>query len=184
MTVKVCELEFAGTSSVAGTGNRAELLLVRVTVIPLAGAGPLSVTVPVADCSETMDAGLKESVVTTGAATGGATVSPADKVEPLGRVAEMLTLALAVTASVVTLKVPLVAPAAIVSVAGTVAAVVLLLASVTLKPDAGAGPLRLTVPTALFPPVRELGFKEKDVSEGGLTVKDPLRLPVEMAAVT
>src|SRR5208282_5999726 len=184
VAVKVCEFEFAGTSSVAGTGNRAELLLVRVTVIPLEDAGPLSVTVPVADCSETTDAGLKESVVTTGAATGGATASPADKVEPLGRVAEMFTLATAVTASVVTLKLPLLAPAAIMRVAGTVAALVLLLVRLTFNPDAGAGPLRVTVPTELLPPVSELGLNEKDVSEAGLTVKDPLRLPVEMAAVT
>jgi len=38
VTVKVCELMLAGTIRVAGTGNAAELLLVRLTVNPPAGA--------------------------------------------------------------------------------------------------------------------------------------------------
>jgi hypothetical protein len=141
---------------------------------------PVSVTVPVDDCPETTVAGENESVAT----TGGETVSPADMVVPLGSVAVMLTLVATVTASVVTLKAPLVAPPAIVSVEGTVAALVLLLVSVTVKPAAGAGPLRTTLPEAVLPPASAPGLREKDVSVAGLTVREALRLPEEMAAVT
>src|SRR5208282_4187974 len=98
------------------------LLLVRLTVIPPAGAFPLSVTVPVVTCPCTTDAGLNDSIVT----TGGITVRPPDKNVPLGSVAVMRTAVLAATGSVVTLKVPLVAPPAILKLAGTVAALGLL----------------------------------------------------------
>jgi len=132
VTRNICVLWPAATVTDAGTGRAAGLALVRFTEIPPAGAIPLSVTVPVAVCPETMDAGLKESAVTTGAATGGETVNPADMVEPLGSVAVMLTLAPAVTASVLILKVPEELPPAMVREVGTVAALVLLLVSVTL----------------------------------------------------
>ncbi len=182
VTRNVCVVWPAATVTDVGTGRAAGLALVRFTEIPPAGAIPLSVTVPVAVCPDTTDAGLKESVVTTGAVADGETVSPADMAEPLGSVAVMLTLAAAVTASVVTLKAPLVAPPAMLKLAGTVAAVVLLLVRVTRKPAAGAGPLRITVPTELLPPVSEPGLNDKDASVAGLTVKVLLRLfPLSVA---
>jgi hypothetical protein len=52
----------------------------------------------------------------------------------------------------VTVKVAAVAPAATVTLAGTCAAAVLLLARVTSEPPVGAGPLRETVPRADAPP--------------------------------
>jgi len=64
---------FAGTSTLAGAGNAVELLLESPTVSPPAGAFPVSVTVPVVVCPETMLAGLKTSFET----TAGLTVSEA-----------------------------------------------------------------------------------------------------------
>jgi hypothetical protein len=70
------------------------------------------------------------------------------------------------TAAVVTWKVAVVAPAATVTVAGTVAAA-LLLASVT-EAAAAAAPLNVTVPVGAVPtpPVTVVGFKVTDVIAG------------------
>ena len=57
------------------------------------------------------------------------------------------------------------APVATVTLEGTVAAVVLLLESVTVAPPAGAGPLSVTVPVEEFPPVTLVGFSESDERE-------------------
>jgi len=110
VTVKVCELMFAGTIRVAGTGNAAGLLLVRLTMNPPEGALPLSPTQPVVVNPETTLAGLKDSIVT----TGGATVRTADEVVPLGSFAVKLTDVLADTGNEETLNVPLVAAPAMV----------------------------------------------------------------------
>jgi len=94
----------------AGTGSAAELLLTRVTVSPPAGATPLSVTVPVVVCPETMFAGLKVSPVTTG---GGFTVSAAVKelaAGAMGSVTVMFAVSVVGTASALILNVPLVCP--------------------------------------------------------------------------
>lgn len=66
------------------------------------------------------------------------------------------------TALVPTVNVALMAPAATVTLEGTVAAVVLLLESVTCAPPAGAGPLSVTVPVEEFPPVTLVGFSETE----------------------
>ena len=64
-----------------------------------------------------------------------------------------------------TVKGALVAPVATVTLEGTVAAVVLLLESVTVAPPAGAGPLNVTVPVEEFPPVTLVGFSESEERE-------------------
>jgi hypothetical protein len=74
----------------------------------------------------------------------------------------MVTVVDAVTALVLTVNVALVAPAVTVTLDGTLAAVVLLLESVTCAPPAGAGPLRVTVPAEEFPPVTLVGFSESE----------------------
>ena len=66
----------------------------------------------------------------------------------------------AATALVLTVNDALVAPAATVTLEGTLATVVLLLVSATVAPPAGAGPLRVTVPVDEFPPVTLAGFIE------------------------
>jgi|SRR5271157_4819555 len=62
------------------------------------------------------------------------------------------------TAVVVTVKVAVVAPAATVTLAGTVAEA-LLLPSVTAAPPVGAALLKVTVPVEEAPPVTVVGFK-------------------------
>jgi len=63
-----------------------------------------------------------------------------------------------VTALVVTVNVALLAPAATVTLAGTVAVDVLLLVRVTAAPPVGAGPLSVTVPVEGDPPVTLAGL--------------------------
>jgi len=70
------------------------------------------------------------------------------------------------TEKVVIGNVAVVAPAAIVTFPGTVAAAVLLLVSVTVIPAAGAAELTVTVPCDAFPPTTLVGFSVKDVSTG------------------
>src|SRR5439155_8079410 len=93
--------------------------------------------------------------VHTGGVTAGFTVSKANWLTPPA-VPEMTTIGDAV--NVVTVKVALAAPAGTVTLAGTVAAAVLLLASVTPMPPAGAGPLRVTVPVEEVPAFTVVGL--------------------------
>ena len=64
-----------------------------------------------------------------------------------------------------TVNAALVAPAAIVTLAGTRATVVLLLESATCAPPAGAGPLNVTVPVDELPPTTLVGFSVSVESE-------------------
>ena len=83
----------------------------------------------------------------------------------------MVTAVAAFTALVVIAKVLVVAPAATVTEAGTVAAFVLLLASVTTAPPAGAALLSVTLPVLFAPPVTAVGFTVTPFkAAGGLTV--------------
>ena len=73
--------------------------------------------------------------------------------------AEMVTGVDAVTALVLTVNVALLAPAATVTLAGTVAVDVLLLERETAAPPVSAGPLSVTVPVEdCPPPVTLVGF--------------------------
>src|SRR2546423_7995664 len=80
-----------------------------------------------------------------------------------------------VTALVVTVNVALLAPAATVTLAGTVAVDVLLL-RVTAAPPVGAGPLSVTVPVEGDPPVTMAGWSgiTESVAEPGGTTLDAL----------
>jgi len=78
----------------------------------------------------------------------------------------MVTGVDAVTALVLTVNVALLAPAATVTLAGTVAVDVLLLVSVTAAPPVGAGPLSVTVPVEGDPPVTLAGLSAIDESVG------------------
>ena len=91
----------------------------------------------------------------------------------------MVTEVEVATAVVVTVKVPEVAPAATVTLAGTVATDVLLLERVTTAPPVGAGPLRVTVPVEEVPPVTLVGFRvtEERVVAGGVTVSEAFCVP-------
>jgi hypothetical protein len=74
------------------------------------------------------------------------------------------------TALVVTVNVALVDPAATVTLAGTCAALVLLLDSDTLAPPLGAAPLNVTVPVAELPPVTLVGLTD---TPDNVTVDEP-----------
>jgi len=69
---------------------------------------------------------------------------------------------------VVTLNVTLVAPAATVTLAGTVAAVGLVFDRVTTAPPAGAGPFKVTVPVEGVPPFTLVGFMVTEAIRTGL----------------
>ena len=84
--------------------------------------------------------------------------------------AEILTEVEVRTIDVFTVNVALVAPAATVTLEGTLAAVVLLLESATIAPPDGAGPLSVTAPVEdCIPPMTLLGFSvsEERVEAGG-----------------
>jgi hypothetical protein len=149
----------AATVTLAGT-FAAGLLLVSATCAPPAGAGPSSTTVPVTGLPPVTLASLRLSTE----APGGTTVSDALCVPPPDE-PEIVTAVDVATALVVTLKLALVAPAGIVTLAGTAAAG-LLLESVTCAPPAGAAPFSVTVPLAEAPPVRLAGVSASAESAG------------------
>jgi hypothetical protein len=78
---------------------------------------------------------------------------------------------LAATGAVVTLNVAVVAFGAMVTLAGTLAAAVLLLPSVTSAPPTGAGPFRFTVPVDEPPPRTDVGLNDTELSVAAVTVK-------------
>jgi|YNPMSStandDraft_1061717.scaffolds.fasta_scaffold20206_1 hypothetical protein len=83
----------------------------------------------------------------------------------------MVTLTLLDEGRVVrTVNWAVVCPAGIVTEAGTVATVELLLRSGTTAPPGGAGALSVTMPVALLPPLTVLGEMLSDWMLGGTTV--------------
>lgn len=60
---------FAATVMLLGTGARLGLLLVRVTIAPLAGAGALKVIVPVDEDPPKTDVGFSDKELSTGGVT-------------------------------------------------------------------------------------------------------------------
>jgi len=84
------------------------------------------------------------------------------------------------TGLVVTGNVAVVWPASTVTVAGTWAAAVLLLSTVTTAPPRGAGPLNVTVPVEGLPPTTEVGFRLKElrVAVEAVTVNVAVRVTV------
>ena len=143
VTVRVAVVAPAATVTLAGTVAAEVLLLESVTTAPPAGAAALKVTVPVDELPPVTLAGftLKLASDTTAA---GFTVSVALCV-PL-YVPVIVTGVDVLTATVVTVNVAVVAPAATVTLAGTVATAVSPLASVTTAPPVGAAALKVTVP--------------------------------------
>ena len=69
VTMNVAVVAFAATVTLAGTCAAAVLLLDRVTAAPLAGAGPLNVTVAVEVFPPVTEVGLKVTVLSAAAVT-------------------------------------------------------------------------------------------------------------------
>jgi hypothetical protein len=86
-------------------------------------------------------------------------------------VAEIVTELLVATGAVVTLNVALVAFGAIVTLAGTLAAAILLLLRVTSAPPAAAGAFKVTIPVDEVPPRTEVGLTDIELSVAAVTVK-------------
>jgi hypothetical protein len=78
----------------------------------------------------------------------------------------------------VTGKLAEVAPAATVTLTGTVATEELVLTSVITAPPEGAAALKVTVPVDPTPPVTLVGFSESEEITGGFTVSDVFWLPL------
>src|SRR5207249_2430612 len=167
LIVKVAVVLAAGTVTLEGT-LAAALLLESATCAPPAGAGPLSVTVPVDDCVPPVTlVGFNVSEETVGRG-GGVTVSEADRSEER-REGERVNGGDAATAVVLIVKVAVVLAAGTVTLEGTLDAA-LLLESATCAPPAGAGPLSVTVPVDdCVPPATLVGFNvsEETVGRGG-----------------
>ena len=162
----VVDTVLAGTVTVEGTVAKFVLLLVKLTVAPSDGAGPFKVRVPTACVPPFREVGLNVIELSAAALTAKLAV-----LAIVPYVADMVTEVLAATGAVVTLNVAVVAFGAIVTLAGTLAAAVLLLPSVTSAPPAGAGPLSVTVPVDEFPPSTDVGVNDTELSVAAFTVK-------------
>jgi len=158
-TVNVALLNPARTVTLAGTVATEVLLLESATTAPPAGAGPLSVTVPVEELPPVVLDGFNISEVR----AGGSTVIVAVCVAPPN--AAVITAVVAdATGFVVTVNVVVVVPSGIVTVAGTLTDGSLLDKETT-APPTGAGPLSVTVPVDKLPPVTFAAFNPKEDKE-------------------
>ena len=126
------------------------LLLLKVTTAPTVGAAPLRVTVPVELLPPTTEVGDRVTEDKDAAVT----VSVAFVLVP--RVAVTTEVVVEATPNVVTVKVADVLPADTVTLAGTLAAAVLLLVRLTETPPVGAAAFSRTVPVELLPHPRRL----------------------------
>jgi hypothetical protein len=156
VTANVAEVAPAETVTLAETDATGLLLLVSATTAPPVGAAAFNATVPVEPVPPVTLVGFTE----TEEITGGFTVSEVFCV-PL-KVPVNVTCVAVPTAVVETGNVAEVAPAATVTLTGTVAVAVLLLVSVTTAPPVGAAVFNVNVPVDPVPPVTLVGFAVKD----------------------
>lgn len=178
VTLKVFDVALAATTTLAGTVAPAVFELWRATVSPPVGAGPFSVTVPVEELPPTTLDGL--SAIEAGA--GARTVRDADRVTP-EYVPEILNVAVEAAAFVVTVNGAEIAPAAIVTLDGTVAEV-FALESVTVAPPPGAGPDSLAVPVTGVMPTTLAGERlTVSSADAAVTVSAAVRASPRYSAV-
>jgi hypothetical protein len=86
-------------------------------------------------------------------------------------VAEIVTAVEAATGWLEMVKVAVLAPAVTRTLAGTVAVPVLLLERVMVEPPVGAGPVSVTVPVDVLPPIIVVGLALRADKVGGFTVR-------------
>jgi len=166
--VKFALVAPAAMVTFAGTVAALVWLLERATTAPPLGAALPSVAVPCDVLPPVTVVGFKDSVDKLAGGGGGGTgvtVRVAVRIVPL-KAAEMVTLLVAATATVLIAKLALVAPAATVTLAGVEATLGAALDSVTTAPPVGAALLSVTVPWGEFPPTIMAGLSESDNSVG------------------
>ena len=164
--VKVAVLLPAGTVTLEGS-CAAVLLSDSETTIPPLGALPVSVTVPMEELPPVTEVGL---TLTELRATG-LIVKVVCTVFPL-KVADSVDVTVLVTVLVVTVKLPVVEPAATDTLAGVCAAELLFVSATTTPPE-GAGPFSVTVPIDDAPPVTDVGLIAIELIASGLIVTLP-----------
>ena len=158
VTVKLALLAPASTVTLAGTVAAVELSESDTTAPPV-GAALVRVNVPCDVAPPVTLVGFSASVLRLAGGDTGVTVSVAVRDTPPNEPV-MIAEVEVITEVVATVKVVLVAPAATVTLAGTLAAAVLLLVSVTTAPPAGAAALKVAVPVEKLPPTTLVGFTD------------------------
>ena len=175
--VKIAVVAFPGTVTVVGTLTSG-LALINVTTIPPAGAGDCSVTIPEVFRPPVTLAGVN----VTDRMTGAAMTSVPDFVTPF-TAARIDALILARTGRVVTVTDAFIAPAGIVTLAGTVASVMDEL-SATTTPPAGAGASMVIVAVDDFPPATDVGESVTEMGAGPRTVSDVVTITPLLVALS
>lgn len=161
--VNVAPVAPAGIIVLAGTPTTAVLLLEIDTVAPPAGAGALRLTAPVAETPPLIVVGFSDNEVRVVLDPPGVIAREAVCVVAFAPEADMATDVNAETGAVAIWKVLAVFPAATVMLAGTVAAVVLLLDKEITAPAPGAGAFSTTVPVEELPPFTAVGFSASEL---------------------
>jgi len=174
VAVKVAVVALPATFTL--TGTVAPVVACRLTVRPVDGAGPVSVTVPVEELPPITDVGF----MLTEASAGGLTVSPACALL-LPNVAVIVATVEVLTATVVIGKVAVLAFAATVTLAPTLA--LLLLLPRETEVVVGAGPDKVTVPVDPFGPTTVDGFTLTEATVRGLMARVACALLVPYVAV-
>ena len=152
--------------TLSGTETAIVLELLRAITIPPNGALSVSVTVPLDGVPPTTESEPSEREERSGAfrfKVAVLLVAPSEAV--------MSTVVWVATAVVVIVNEPDVAPAATVTLAGTEAMVGLALVRANTRPPVGAGPLNVTVPVELVPPITEVGFNASAERAAAVTVR-------------
>jgi hypothetical protein len=147
--------------TVAGTVAAAVFELESETTKPPEGGPDERKMVPVAPLPPSTVAGDTDRDVGVTGGGGGVTVRIALRVAP-PKVPVMVPDICSVTDAVLTVKVPLVAPAATVTLPGTVAVLGMLLDSVTTAPPEGAAVVKVAVPVETSPPTTLVGFTDTE----------------------
>lgn len=156
----------APPATVADGGTTAEKsLLRRDTTSPPVGAGPVREMVPVAPDPPITVEGFTESAESEGALT----LRVAVFVVPF-TVPEIVATTSAGVGDVVTVNVPVVAPAETVAVAGTAAATLSLVSAIA-NPPTGAADVIVMVPEEGVPPITAAGLRDTVDRIGGLIVR-------------
>jgi len=165
VTLKFALVEPAGTFTLTGTVATAILLLVKVTVTPPVGAGPVSVTVPCEVIPPATGFGFKETPPRDGGIT--VRVPVMFKLDP--EVADTVAVIDVETGLVVAVNVCDVLPAGTVTPVGRITFGSELESDTNTPPEGAAG-LITTVPIELFPPTTLAGTKLTRTTGGGRTM--------------